>query len=305
MDKIKCLKCKEDAIIVADNKTKPYCQNHFLDYFEKKVFHTIREYRMIKKDEHIAVALSGGKDSTTLLYILKKLQEQFPFKLSAIFLDEGIKGYRDKAYEQAKKTAKKLKVPLYRFSFDKEYGTTIDKIVKKKNRFGSCSYCGVFRRDLLNKAAKKIKASKLAVGHNLDDAVQTIILNLIRNEPHRLMRFGPNIKNVNNEFITRIQPLIKIAEIEVATYALINDLNMHFHDCPYAQQAMRQLVREIVNQIEDKYPGTKIRIFRFLETLQMEYKRKNEPKAIGRCAKCDQVSSSKICSKCKLLEQLQ
>jgi uncharacterized protein (TIGR00269 family) len=304
VDKLKCIKCKQDAIIVVDDNTKPYCEKHFVEYFEKKVFQTVREYSMIKKNDHVAVGLSGGKDSTTLLYVLAKLQKKLPFKLSAILIDEGIKGYRDKAYIQAKKQAKKLNIPLFRISFKEYTGKSLDKIVKLKQRSGSCTYCGVFRRYLLNKTAKKIKATKLAIGHNLDDIAQTIILNVIRNEPKRLLRFGPNSPSSSEDFIPRIQPLAKLAEIEVATYALIKKLNMHFEDCPYAQEAMRQKVREIVNELEDRYPGTKKRIFNFLKTLQQNFGQANKEKKIFKCAICSMPSSSKICMACKLKNEI-
>jgi uncharacterized protein (TIGR00269 family) len=307
---IKCLKCSNDAIILAHNRSKPYCEEHFKEYFEKKVFQTIREYKMIKKGEHIAVALSGGKDSSTLLYVLYKLKQKMPFSISAILINEGIKGYRDKALKEAEKLCKKLNIKLYVYSFSKEFKTNIDKISKNKNRYGTCSYCGVFRRYLLNKAAKKIKAEKLALGHNLDDVAQTILLNIIRNEPKRLLRFGLNLKEENKDFIKRIRPLAKLSEIEVATYAIINNLSMHYQDCPYAQEAMRQKVREILNELEDRYPGTKIRIFNCLQALQKEFSELSFKKIntsrdeINKCMLCSSPSSTKICTKCKLLMQL-
>ncbi|MEM3361772.1 MAG: TIGR00269 family protein [Candidatus Anstonellaceae archaeon] len=303
---IGCIKCSNNAIIIADNRTKPYCEEHFVEYFEKKVFQTIREYKMIKKGEHVAVGLSGGKDSTVTLYLLKKLQQRLPFKLSAILMDEGIRGYRDKAYKQAKKQCKEIGVKLHYFSFVKEYGVNIDKISKLTKKFGTCSYCGVLRRDLLEKAAKKIKANKIATGHNLDDIAQTIILNIIRNEPKRLLRISPNSQltkqESSSEFLPRIFPLAKMAEIEVAAYAMLKNLNMHFQDCPYANQAMRQKVREIINILEDSYPGTKIRIYRFLENLKSL--RKEQQQGLKKCKKCNKPSSTNLCAKCKLLRDL-
>ncbi|MCX8163591.1 MAG: TIGR00269 family protein [Candidatus Micrarchaeota archaeon] len=309
MDRIKCLECSEQAAIIAHNRTKPYCTEHFVQYFEKKVFQTIREYKMIRKGEHVAVGLSGGKDSSVTLYLLKKLQERLPFKLSAIILDEGIKGYRDEAYKKAKELCKKLKIKLYYFSFLKEYKITIDNVSKVSKKFGPCSYCGVLRRELLDKAAKKIKADKIATGHNLDDIAQTIILNVIRNEPKRLLRISPNSElgiqsNKEKKFIVRIWPLAKMPEIEVATYALIKNLSMHFQDCPYAFEAMRQKVREMLNLLEDSYPGTKVRIFKFLENLKLILELEDKKTEIKKCKKCGRPAALDLCAKCKLLSYL-
>src|SRR3989344_6092493 len=130
------------------------CQNCFFKYFEKKVRKTIRVYKLVEKKDEIAVAVSGGKDSLTVLDILYNIyKENKKITLKALMIDEGIKGYRNE------------------FSFD------LDQVVKGRK---PCSVCGVLRRSLLNSYAKKLQVKKLATGHNLDDEAQTIIMNQFR-----------------------------------------------------------------------------------------------------------------------------
>ena len=118
--KMKC--CNEKPIIVLSANEK-LCKKHFINYFENKVFKTIRQFDLIGKKENLGVAISGGKDSLTLLHIFNKLSKQNPkIKLTAILIDEGIKGYRDKTIKTAKKFCSKNKIKLKIYSFKNEFG---------------------------------------------------------------------------------------------------------------------------------------------------------------------------------------
>ena len=126
--------------------------------FNEKLFKGINEviskYQLINKNEKIAVALSGGKDSILTLHALHKYQEYEDFELFAISVDEGIKGYRSHGIDSAIKNAKKLKIPLIQKSFAEEENFTLDDIYT--NFKSACIPCGVFRRNILNKTAYSI-----------------------------------------------------------------------------------------------------------------------------------------------------
>src|SRR3989338_1613330 len=95
------------------------CKHHFTEYFENKVFKTIRQFELIDKKENLGVALSGGKDSITVLHILNKLSRQNPkIKICAIAIDEGIKNYRSRTLKKAKDFCKKEKIKLHIFSYE-------------------------------------------------------------------------------------------------------------------------------------------------------------------------------------------
>lgn len=259
---------------------------------------------MIKPGERIALALSGGKDSIVLLHLLSNLKKKVPFELIAITIDEGIANYRNKTLKVAKKECKKLKIPLKILSFKKEINLSLDEILKK-TRTAACSWCGVFRRYLLNKGARAAKVDKIAIGHNLDDVAQTALINLMRNEPLRLVRFFEPIAEDAN-FILRIRPLLRSPEKEVAIYALLRGFDIEYVECPYAYLSFRQHVKKQLNETEEKYPGTKQRIVNSFLELEKWMRRgmENEKFKILHCERCGEPTSTNLCMSCTMLEKL-
>ncbi|MBI4399231.1 tRNA 2-thiocytidine biosynthesis protein TtcA, partial [Candidatus Micrarchaeota archaeon] len=228
VDIVNCSKCKNNSILFIATSGTNLCKSHFFEKFEKTARQTIREFGLLEKTKRLGVALSGGKDSTATLYMLHPLAQEMSIELIAITVDEGIAGYRDKSIEVASKICKDLGVEHVVKSYKDEIGFKIDDIVKIDERDPACSYCGVFRRWVLNKAAKELSLDKLALGHNLDDTSQTILMNILRNEPFRLARFGATSGIVDDEsFVPRIKPLMRIPEKWVAVWALLNDLPIH------------------------------------------------------------------------------
>ncbi len=313
------------------------CEGHFNEMFERRVRATVREFGMIKKNEHVGVAVSGGKDSLVMLHLLVRLRERLPIRLTAILVDEGIAGYRPYSIQVAKAECRKLGVKLVIASFEKEFGMPLDRMLRGPGgRLGACTYCGVFRRTLLGRAAVKLKLDKLALGHNLDDMGQTVLMNLMRNEPARLARLGPMQSEEKRktggartqdgsapargqgagrpEMIRRIQPLARCPEKEVALWAVLHHIPVHFMSCPNAGEAMRQNVRQMLNAMEEKYPGTKARLFNAFLTMQPALRKGMESKTgagtnggggIGTCPACGDASArGQACAACQLLDRL-
>jgi uncharacterized protein (TIGR00269 family) len=303
---VKCSKCSGSAVVYLPYGDENLCKKHFVESFEKRVRRTVREFRMISKGDSVGVALSGGKDSVSLLYLLKDICDSMRVPLVALSVDEGIAGYREKTISVAKENCKKLGVEHRVLTFKKEVGITVDEIAKKKERMGTCSYCGVFRRWILNKAAREMSLNKLAVGHNLDDAAQTVLMNFLRNEPFRLARFGPSGGIIQHEFfVDRIRPLIRIPEREVAVYSIIKGMNIRFGRCPYAHEAFRNEVRVFLNDLEEKFPGTKFRVFNsFMSVKGALGERVSTDETPVKCKQCGELSSHKVCMRCQMLEGL-
>ncbi len=282
------------------------CKSHFIEYFESKVFKTIRQFELVGKEENLGVALSGGKDSLTTLHILNKLSKQNPkIKINAIAIDEGIQGYRDKTLKTAIGFCEKNNIQLHIFSYKEEFGLTLDEMLKILD-VKPCSICGIFRRYLLNKKSKELKLTKLATGHNLDDECQSILMNQMRNDIAASARLGPKTGIIQNEnlFVQRIKPLYLCTEKEVTTYAFINGLLDSFNECPNAPQAFRANVRDMLNEIEQKNPGTKYSVVNsFLQVLPM-LKEKFKGGTINICAKCSEPAANEVCNACVYLEKL-
>jgi uncharacterized protein (TIGR00269 family) len=304
---LKCSICNNNAVIYLSYAKRFLCKRHFLNHIERRVKRTIREFRMIEGAKRIGVAVSGGKDSLTTLYILNKIAKEARVELVAIAIDEGIKNYRDKLISEARDFCKKIDVPIRVYSFKKELGITMDEIFKKKRKEKSCTYCGVFRRWILNKAARELKLDRLAIGHNLDDVVQSFLMNLMRNEPFRLARFGEESGLIDDErFVVRIRPLMKIPEKEIAVYAILNGIKRDFFGCPYVEESFRHFVRNFINDVEERNPGTKFNLFKSFVLVRnlLAEKYKVNLEEINYCKICNEPSSKEICRKCELLNEL-
>ncbi|MBI1934833.1 TIGR00269 family protein [Candidatus Woesearchaeota archaeon] len=281
------------------------CKIHFNAYLEGKVFKTIRQFELLDKEENLGVAISGGKDSLTVLSILKRLSMQNPnIKICAIAIDEGIAGYRDRTLATAQEFCDKNNIRLHIFSYKEEFGLSLDEMLKILN-VKPCTICGIFRRYLLNKKSKELKLTKLATGHNLDDECQSILMNQMRNDMKASARLGPKVGMVQDEkFVQRIKPLYLCAEKEVTTYAFLNRMLDSFNECPNAIHSYRAQVRDMLNVMEQKFLGTKYSIVNsFIQMLPM-LKEKFSCGAIKVCSRCSEPCSKDICNACVYLERL-
>ena len=281
------------------------CKSHFTEYFENKVFKTIRQFELIEKEENLGVALSGGKDSLTVLHILNRLSKQNPkIRINAVAIDEGIEGYRDKTLEKAREFCDKNNIKLHVFSYKEEFGLALDEMLKILD-VKPCTICGIFRRYLLNKKSRELGFTKIATGHNLDDEAQSILMNQMKNNIGASARLGPKVGVANDvKFSQRIKPLYLCMEKEVTTYAFINGLLDNFNECPNVVHSFRAQVRDMLNDMEQKFPGTKYGIVNsFLETLPI-LKEKFMGEMVQACSKCGEPSANDVCSACAYLAKL-
>lgn len=306
---LKC-SCGRDAIYFKENEGRAYCKFCLSKYVEKNFKRTIGKEKLIEKNDKIAVALSGGKDSSLLLFLLKKF---FRNDLFSIIVDEGIGKYREKSIEKAKTLCMKLGVNYKIVSFKNEFGFSLKEIFnnpKIKIEFLPCTYCGVLRRYLLNKTAREINATKIAVGINLEDEVESIIMNIIRDDVERFLKLGAYPSLIEDEkFVPRIKPLRNISEKEIILYNKIHKIPFERKRCPFRGHSLRFDVRRIFHNLEKKYPGTKYQIVRFYDKIKpilLENVKKDREKEIklNYCRYCGEPTSREFCKACELIEKL-
>lgn len=294
---MKCQRCAKTAVIYQKYSNAHLCKAHFIADVERKIKRDIRKFKMVERGDRIAVALSGGKDSSALLYVLNKIFKNRPdIELSAITIDEGIIGYREKTIPYAVKLTKELEVPLVISSFEDEYGMTLDRL-KKIKETAACTLCGVLRKNLLNKTARELGISKLALGHNLDDEAQTILMNYMRGDVDRMKRMLQD--TVQPGMVPRIKPLRSIPEKEVALYGYLNNLPLSTDECPYAGEALRNEIREMLNNYEVRHPGTKYSLLGGFEAISQALRHPDTK--VVQCKKCGEPSSDVLCKTCRLL----
>ncbi len=305
---MKCDRCKKSEKIFLPYGPHHFCKEHFLKFFKQRFGKTVRRNNLIKRGEKIVVGLSGGKDSTVTLYLLNELYSK-KNEIEALMLDEGIKGYREKALRIAKNNCKKWGIPFTVLKFKKEFGISMNEVMKKiskrKELGSSCSFCGPMRRTLLNKGAKKLKADKLATGHNLDDEVQSIVMNFFDNDLKRMDRLGVISKNASLKLVPRIKPLYDAPEKEVIAFAEFNGLKYYGKECcPFSHMAKRNFYRKMLNDVETKFPGTKYSIQKTFLNLKPLIEEKLKQKLSKKCKSCGEPSSSEKCRVCAKLEEL-
>ncbi|RZN16220.1 MAG: TIGR00269 family protein [Methanosarcinales archaeon] len=298
---MKCDKCNREAVIFQKYSSAHLCKDHFIEDVERKIKRDIRKYRMVEKGDTIAIALSGGKDSSALLCILHRLfNNRQDIHLVAISIDEGIHGYRGKILKRARYLTKKLEVPHVIKSFEDAFGDSLDSMLTDVK---ACSLCGVLRKNLLNKTARENRATKLGLGHNLDDETQTILMNYLRADISRMMRMIPN--NRQPGLVPRIKPLRSIPEKEIALYTYLHDLPLDVDRCPYAPDALRNDVRSLLNDYETAHPGTKYALLKGFEKIIESLKQTHTITPLKKCTECGEPSGrSNICKTCQLLKKL-
>ena len=306
-----CTLCKKrDAIFGRNYSGENLCKRCFCKTIEDKVRRTISKYNMFGPRDQIMVGVSGGKDSVTLLHILTKIEKIFPeVKIYAGTIDEGIKNYRDEALKIAERNCKKVGVDQVIISFKKMFGFELDEIVqliRKKRTKGltPCSYCGVLRRKALNNIAKEVGANKLAIGHSLDDETQTILLNIFHGDPMRIARSKPITTVVHPHFVQRVKPMCLIPEKEIVFYAYLKGIEFQCIDCPYAQTALRNDIRNMLNQMEHKHSGTLFTIFNSIEKIRPALEKVSEEVKLTKCKLCGDPTVGDICRACEMLQEI-
>ena len=308
---VMCAVCKHrEAFFYRPYSGEKLCRRCFVGSIEAKVRATIGKYRMFAFDDRIAIAVSGGKDSISLLHILAKIErDHTKSSLVAVTVDEGIKGYRDEALKIATSNCKTLGVEHHVVSFKDLYGFALDEIIsrvefKGERRLTACAYCGVLRRRALNVAARDICADKVATAHTLDDEIQTSLMNIFRGDIARLAKEKPVTDEVHPRLVRKVKPFCEILERESTLYAYAKKIRFQNTPCPYSSEALRNDIRTMLNRMEKKRAGTKFTIFKSIERLRPALDKVVKKDEFQECVNCGEPASSSLCRTCDMLRDL-
>jgi len=306
-----CDVCKRrEAFFFRRYSGEKLCRRCFAESIEGKVKNTIAKYQMLNFDDKIVVAVSGGKDSISLLHILVKMEQKYPkASLVAVTVDEGIKGYRDEALKIAAENCEKLNIEHHVTSFKKLYGFTLDSIItrlkqKDNNELTPCAYCGVLRRKALNITARKLEADKIATAHTLDDETQTILLNIFHGDIMRIAREKPVTDEAHPKLVQKVKPFCEIPEKETALYAYVKKIKFQSKPCPYASEALRNDIRTMLNRMEEKHSGIKFTIFKSIEKIRPAIESIAKKEGLSECNECGEPTTEHICKTCQMLRQI-
>lgn len=263
-----------------------------------KVKQTLAKIKLSKK-EKILVAVSGGKDSTVVAYLLKK----FGYNIEALHINLGMGKYSSDCLKAVKKLCSDLKIKLHYYDIKKEMGSSMCYIrssVQLKKNLKNCAICGVIKKWILNKQARKLKAKKIVTGHHLDDESQTFLLNILKGSPHLSANSGIITKNIQDKkFIPRIKPLFYIPEKEIIKYSKRKKLPVNYASCPCAIDSYRIQIRKFLRTLSDKEKQNIMNNFDKIMPFIQKIKKKNQ---ILYCEICSEPSRNKICKKCELIK---
>ncbi|MCK4589227.1 MAG: adenine nucleotide alpha hydrolase family protein [Nanoarchaeota archaeon] len=271
--------------------------------FEEKVRKTIEDYDLLSKQDKALVACSGGKDSTAVLYLLKK----FGFNVEGLFIDLLIGDWSEKNLKNVEKFCKELDIKLHVVNVREVLGGSMCYLrskISKEEKLKTCTVCGVIKRWLLNKKAQELGVDKLVTGHNLDDQVETMLMNFLKNNVKLNIGQQPKTGVVENKkFVPRIKPLFFCLNSEVRKYSEEMKFPVLYEKCPCSSGVFRREIREELEKLEKEYPGFRENIVKnFLEMLP---KFKVDVSEVVYCEKCGEVSRGGLCKFCKLRGSLE
>ncbi|EJT81221.1 ATP-binding domain-containing protein 3 [Gaeumannomyces tritici R3-111a-1] len=260
-----CAICQtERALIKRPKNHQKLCKKCFIQVFEDEIHHTITSAGLFFPGEKIAIGASGGKDSTVLASVLKTLNERHSYGLDLVLLsvDEGIKGYRDDSLETVKRNAMQYDMPLKIVGYDELYGWTMDQVVETVGKKGNCTYCGIFRRQALDRGAKVLGIQHVVTGHNADDVAETVLMNLLRGDLARLSRSTNIVTGGAASDIKRSKPLKYAYEKEIVLYAHHKKLDYFTTECIYSPEAFRGSARSLIKSLERVRPSAILDVVR-------------------------------------------
>ena len=299
---MQCNKCQNTAVYTRKYSGESLCSECFSNSILRKAAKTISKYKMIKNDDLVCVGVSGGKDSLVLLDTLKKMSQSHNFKIIAITIDEGIPGYRDEALDIVKEFCTKLDVEFKTYSYKDLFDLTLSESLELRDseKTSSCSICGTFRRRALDHAAKEIGANVIATGHNLDDTLQTFLINTLSGDTSKIGWMNPENEDKD---IRKIKPLSEIYESEIVFYAFTNSLPFQSEPCPHMNEGIRTEIREFLNSLEDRRSGIKNNMYHSILKISKIIKT-NDEKEKRNCQICGNECSGIICSVCSMISNL-
>ncbi|KAL8286641.1 hypothetical protein RQP46_004169 [Phenoliferia psychrophenolica] len=336
------------AILRRPKTLQPVCKACFFLVFETEIHHAImgsgqaetgakgKGKELFRRGERVAIGASGGKDSTVLAHIMTLLNERYDYGLDLCLLsiDEGISGYRDASLDTVKRNAEQYGLPLKILSYHELYGGwTMDRVVGEIGKKGNCTYCGVFRRQALDRGAHLLTVDHVVTGHNADDVAETVLMNVLRGDIARLERCtaittGADLPPLEEDgldalprTIKRSKPFKYTYEKEIVMYAYFKKLDYHSTECIYSPTAYRGHARALVKDLESVRPSAIVDIIYSGEAMAASLKLLGrnaggideavdkgvtiKQRAVQKtCVRCGSLTSQDLCQACVLLESL-
>ncbi len=293
-----CRKCSAKAAIKIERHHTAFCKACFDEYFLNQIRKAIEEERMFAPEERVLVAVSGGKDSLALWDALIRLG----YRTAGLHVDQGIGEYSKESRRKTESHASQRGLELIVHDLKKEYGGGIPQIAEKTDR-PSCSACGTIKRHAFNDFALRYGFPVVATGHNLDDEAARLLGNVLHWQEEYLEKQSPTLPAAHGRLARKVKPLFRLAEREIAAYAVLNRIDYIVEECPMAKGSKMLLYKEILNRLEEESPGTKQNFYlSFLKRRKADGEPSDPP--LNDCLVCGRPTTGSVCGHCRLIERL-
>jgi len=303
---MRCRKCRERAVLEIPRHHTAFCASCLADFVCAQAERAITEERMFAKADRVLVAVSGGKDSLSLLDILRKLG----YQADAFYVDLGIGEYSRQSRVKVEQFTMARGVALHVHELKKDEGAGIDELADLAHR-PTCSVCGTLKRYHFNRTAVELGYNVLATGHNLDDEAARLLGNVLHWQTEYLDKQGPTLPASMEGFARKVKPLFRLAEREIAAYAIVNGIDYIVEVCPNAAGAKMLLYKDILNRLESESPGTKQAFYwGFLAKTKADERTRpsmaeHDQAVLRPCATCGQPTTGATCGYCRLMARAQ
>ena len=298
---MKCKICKRDAVVKLRAHNAAFCRDCFLNFFSRQVQRGIEQEHLCTKEDRILVAMSGGKDSLSLLYELTRQG----YDATGLFIDLAIPKSSESARATVEDFCVRQGLKLHVCEMKKE-GLAIPD-VKAALKRPVCSVCGKIKRHYFNKIAMEGGYTVLATGHNLDDEVARLFSNTLRWDRAYLSDQGPLLED-SDGFTRKVKPFWRVTEFETANYAFLMGIEHHYAPCPYSPGASFTTLKGLLQRLEAAMPGRKLDFYQgFLKRGRPVFARREEEEGLelAPCESCGYpTSSGDLCGVCRIREAL-
>lgn len=295
---MRCKKCRKKAVINLTRHHTAFCRDCFDGFVLDQVRRAIRSHHMLQRQDRVAVAVSGGKDSLALWDILLRLG----WPVVGVHIHLGIGDYSHQSRAMTEQFARQHQGELVVQALEETYGGGVPELAQQSHR-PACSACGVMKRYNFNRLALDAGCTVLATGHNLDDEAARLLGNVLRWQQDYLDKQSPVLPATQVGFVKKIKPLIRLTEREMAAYCVLRKIDYIVEECPMSRDAKQLVYKDVLNRLEAASPGTK-------QNFYMEFLKRNRPAAetkdlqLKPCEHCGQPTTARVCSHCKLTRML-
>jgi tRNA-5-methyluridine54 2-sulfurtransferase len=310
---MRCKRCRDRATIEIRRHNAAFCRDCFFHYVRQQVTRAIDKHHMLRPDDRVLVAVSGGKDSLALWDLLLDLG----YRADGLYMSLGIGGYSERSKDTCQAFADARGAKLVLYDLGAEQGYTIPEAAAKAGRAprgggrSSCGVCGLSKRYVFNRVALQGGYDVVATGHNLDDEAAVLLANTLRWDTATMARQFPVLEATRPGLVKKVKPLYRVAERETAAYCVLKGIDYVVEECPLVAGNTQLRHKETLNQMEEASPGTKHNfLFGFIDRAA-ELLASADDAELTECARCGMVTQAPedpaavpVCAFCRSRERL-